>query len=177
MATRIVMDSTGAPDPRAALERIAAAVSRPKPLVGDLAWTRLTRWREMLSQVFENRRNLERLAGTAHLLIGDGGAVTTRALYFGAWVKDGLEALGARVSVRIARAPGTFIELTVDGFTVRLERQDERLVTTIDNVSDCTSLPGATDYLLMREELGIMRRDPVFEKTLLSAVQLAYATE
>ena len=26
-------------------------------MLGDLAWTMMTRWREMLSQVFENQRN------------------------------------------------------------------------------------------------------------------------
>ena len=178
LATRIIVDSGAFPDPVAALQWLDEAVKRPRPLMADLAWTRLTRWRETLSQVFENRQNLARLAGTVQVLIGDTGAVATRALYFGAWVKDGLESLGAMVpTIRIVRSPMPFIELATDGFKVRLEREDERLITTIDSVAHCTSLPLPTDYLLLREELGIMRRDPVFEKTLSSATRVAYATE
>ena len=42
------------------------------------------------------------------------------------------------------------------------------------NSRNCTNLPRPTDYLLMREELGIVRRDAVFERTLASAARLAY---
>ena len=111
--------------------------------------------------------------------MGDGGAVTTRALYFAAWAKDGLESLGAPVSVSISTSggAGTFIEIECDGLFVRLERWEQRMVTTINSVSQCTNLPAPSDYLLMREELAIARRDPVFEKTLVSAARLAYATD
>jgi hypothetical protein len=50
-------------------------------------------------------------------------------------------------------------------------------VTTLDGVSQCSNMPVPSDYSLVREELGIVRRDPVFEKTLASAARLAYATE
>jgi hypothetical protein len=33
-------------------------------------------------------------------------------------------------------------------------------------------LPEATDYLAMREELGILRRDPVFDAALKAAAKL-----
>jgi hypothetical protein len=48
------------------------------------------------------------------------------------------------------------------------------MVVTLNGQSQCTNLPQPTDYLLMREELGIVRHDPVFEKTLASAAQLAH---
>ena len=35
------------------------------------------------------------------------------------------------------------------------------------------NLPRPTDYLLMREELGIVRRDAIFERTLARAARLA----
>jgi len=177
MATRVVMDSIGFATPGAAFDWLKAALSRRWPLVGDLAWTHLTRWREMLSQVFENRQNLARLADEAKIRVCDGGQVTTRALYLAAWVKDGLESLGSHASVSISREKATFAEISSGDFTLRWERQDERLVTTLDGVSQCTNMPVPSDYSLVREELGIVRRDPVFEKTLASAARLAYATE
>ena len=51
------------------------------------------------------------------------------------------------------------------------------MVVTLNGASQCTNLPQPTDYLLMREELGIVRHDPVFERTLASAAALAYPTE
>src|SRR5262249_26256813 len=56
MAQKLILDSAALPDARAGLKRLADA-SRGM-LLGDLAWTRLTRWREMLSQVFENKQYL-----------------------------------------------------------------------------------------------------------------------
>ena len=38
------------------------------------------------------------------------------------------------------------------------------MVVTLNGTSQCTNLPQPTDYLLMREELGIVRHDPVFER-------------
>jgi len=177
MATRVIVDSGAWADPGAALEWVAQAVARPAPLIGGLAWTHLTRWREMLSQIFENEENLARLSGAVKLRVADSSAVTTRALYCAAWVKDGLESAGARVAVSIAKGAEPFLELNCGGFTVRLEGGERRLITTVDGVSQCTNLPAPTDYLLLREELTIMRRDPVFERTVASASRLAYATE
>ena len=65
------------------------------------------------------------------------------------------------------------LELSGGAFRVELSRQDERLVTVVNEQTNCTNLPRPTDYLLMREELGIVRRDSVFEGTLASAARLA----
>ena len=69
------------------------------------------------------------------------------------------------------------MELAGDGFRVELARREDRLVITVDDAENCTNLPQPSDYLLMREELGIVRRDAVFERTLASAARLAYATD
>jgi glucose-6-phosphate dehydrogenase assembly protein OpcA len=177
MATRLVVDSQTFPNADAALRWLTSAVVESRPPIGDLAWTRLTRWREMLAQVFENRQNLARLGTAARVRVSDGGPASVRALYFAAWVKDALESLGAQVSVTLSRESATFVEVASGDFAVRLGRQGERLVMTVDGGEQCTSLPTPTDYLLMREELGIVRRDAVFESTLASAARLVYATE
>jgi hypothetical protein len=69
------------------------------------------------------------------------------------------------------------VELSGPEFHVQLARQEQRLVVTVNTLSNCTNLPQPSDYLLMREELGIVRKDAVFEKTLASAAGLAYATD
>jgi hypothetical protein len=68
------------------------------------------------------------------------------------------------------------VELTGGDFRVSLERHDDRLTIQAGGLSHCTNLSQPTDYLLMREELGIVRRDPVFERTLASAARLAAAS-
>ena len=60
--------------------------------------------------------------------------------------------------------------------TAGLRREDDRLVVTVDQLSNCTHLSPPTDYLLMREELGIHRRDPIFERTLSTAARLAVSS-
>src|SRR5205085_3415077 len=53
IATKTVIDSEIFGDARAALARLSSAAAGGT-LLGDLAWTRLTRWREMIDQIFEN---------------------------------------------------------------------------------------------------------------------------
>jgi glucose-6-phosphate dehydrogenase assembly protein OpcA len=177
MATRVIVNSTGFADPGTAMDWLTVAVAQRQPLIGDLAWTDLTQWREMLAQVFENRQNLARLSGTARIRVSDRGSVPTRALYFAAWLKDAVASLGVRPTVTVGREATLSIELSSGDFSFRLERQGENLVTAMNGVQKCTSLSSSNDYLLMREELGVVTRDAVFEKTLASAARLAYATE
>jgi glucose-6-phosphate dehydrogenase assembly protein OpcA len=53
-AGRIILDSFRSANPAEALQAIAEEGSRSHTLVADLSWTRLTRWRSLLAQVFEN---------------------------------------------------------------------------------------------------------------------------
>jgi len=180
MVTRVVVDSGGSAhggDGRAMLQRLAAEVERDVAM-GDLAWTRLTRWREMLALVFENQKNLERLHGMVQVGVRSGTtAISTTALYMAAWVKDALETAGLAASVTIGTSEAGSIELISEGLEVRVERRDNRMVTTVDGLAQCTKLPAPSDYSLMREELRITARDPIFEKALASAARLAYATD
>src|SRR5579864_2899613 len=169
MASKVVLDTADWPDAQAAIQRIAALAARGVR-VADLSWTRLTRWREMLSQVFENRKYAARLPAISRVRVIYGGAArAVAASYMGAWVVDALAAAGVRAALTLepdANVPaGQFstVELSGAGFHVELARQQERLVTTVDGLSHCTGLPHATDCRLLREELRIVRQDPVFE--------------
>src|ERR1700674_5120373 len=54
VAHKVVLDAAQFPDPVELLRQIAEH-SRQGHVFGDLAWTRLMRWRELVSQIFENR--------------------------------------------------------------------------------------------------------------------------
>jgi glucose-6-phosphate dehydrogenase assembly protein OpcA len=177
MAGKVVLDTSALPDAKAALKRLSDAAGRGV-LLGDLAWTRLTRWREMLSQVFENRERLAQLPGISRVRVLYSGSYETAAWYLAAWLADTLQGAGAKASAAITSGEGPLrIELEGSGLRVALERQDGRLVVMVNEISQCTSLPPPSEYLVMREELGIVRTDPVFERTLASAARLAYATD
>jgi glucose-6-phosphate dehydrogenase assembly protein OpcA len=177
MARKVVLDSSALPDPKSALKRFAAAVDRGV-LLGDLAWTRLTRWREMLSQVFENRERLMQLPGVSRVRVTYSGSYETAAWYMAAWLAGPLRSAGANAAAEVSPGEGTLrVELEGADLRVVLERRDDRLVVTVNELSHCTSLPQPSDYLVMREELGIVRHDPVYSRTLAAAVRLAYATD
>jgi glucose-6-phosphate dehydrogenase assembly protein OpcA len=176
MARRVLVDSGALPDAPAVVRRLADEAARGM-LLGDLAWTRLSRWRQSLAQIFEDPHNTGCLAGSARITVCDAGAITTRALYMAAWMAAALEAAGVSPAVRIrTSAQPTFAELECGSFHVRLERQDGHLTAIVNGLSQWTLMPKPDDYLLLREELGIVNHDPVFEKTLASAARFSYST-
>ncbi|HXK03061.1 MAG TPA: glucose-6-phosphate dehydrogenase assembly protein OpcA [Verrucomicrobiae bacterium] len=169
VATKAIFDSAAVPDdPAEALQRLSA-LRQTGLLVGDLAWTRLTRWRESLSRFFENRDYLARLSAIRTVRVAFPFDLATSGWYLAAWAGN---ALGAVPSVE-AGAPALRLDLSSPDFSISLTREDDRLITTVDGKSTCASLSAPTAYLLMREELGIVRSDPVFDKTLASAARLA----
>jgi glucose-6-phosphate dehydrogenase assembly protein OpcA len=179
MATKVVVDSAAFADAKRTL-RLLAEMARGGILLGDLAWTRLTRWREMLARLFENRNYLAKLARISGVRVTYYGEFATSAWYMGAWVADALRDAGVSAQVVVGTGsgpPSLSVELAGGGFRVELVRQQDRLIITVDNAENCTNLPQPGDCLLMREELGIVRRDAVFERTLASAARLAYATD
>jgi len=178
MAQRVIFDSADLPDPRTALRRIAARAAQGV-LVGDFSWTRLTRWRELLSQMFENRQNLAELQRVDKVTVTANGEPPVSAWYLGAWVMDALASAGIHAEFQMVRQgedqPGKLrsIELSGDGFSAEMERRSARLIVTVGGVAYCNNLPAITEYALMAEELRVVGRDAVFEKALASAQRLA----
>ena len=170
LAHKLIVDSKGMGD--GGVRTVADLAAHG--LVADLSWTRLTRWRGMLAQMFENRDNLAHLGRVERVTVdfaGEGPAVNR---YMGAWILDALQDVGICPKLA-AGGSGSAVPVVLEGAGFRLEmsRQEDRMVVSLNDLSNCTSLSPATDYLLMRQELGILRRDPVFERTLASAVRLA----
>jgi len=177
-ATKVLLDTADWPDARASVRKLAALAARGLTL-GDFSWTRLTRWREMLSQVFENPRYRGRLSEISRVRVVFGGAsVTALALYMAAWLVDALATAGVRAELTVEPDPSfsagqlSRVELVGPGFGVELARQQERLVVTVDGLSQCTKLSTGSDYVLASEELEILRRDPLFERALAAAARL-----
>ena len=174
LAARVIVDSSRCSDPKAAIATISGLARSIR--LGDLSWTRLTRWREMVAEVFDNPGYAGRITRIARVRVTYGGAEAPAAAYYmAAWLADSLRRAGARAEVALAEEQGAetgrlqAVELSGDGLLVSLRRLRETLITTADGSSRCIDLPAATDRLLMEEELDIVRADPVFERTLAAA--------
>jgi glucose-6-phosphate dehydrogenase assembly protein OpcA len=188
IASKVVLDSSAMGGAADILDRLDR-VTRSGRLLADLAWTRMTRWRQMVAQIFENRSYLARLAGIQQVRIGFGGsAPPSSAYYLGAWLLDCLQGAGAkaslkwdqaekaakgelvRVELNAAESDGLHVSIAVSGDPER--RCAEVRVNTLENR---TVFAPDNDYTLLRQELSIPRRDPVFEQALARAARLARA--
>lgn len=176
LASKLVLDSASFASATSAIRRMASSQQHESG-TSDLAWTRLSRWREMLARVFENRVYLARLKEITDITVTWGDGFESAAWYLAAWAQNALADAGVNAKLSVVHASGTIcIDLTGGTFRAGLRREDDRLVVTVDQLSNCTHLPPPTDYLLMREELGIHRRDPIFERTLSTAARLAVSS-
>ena len=181
IASKTIVDSASFPDRKTALP-LLVEMAHGQTVLGDLSWTLLTRWREMLSGVFESRECLARLPEIASVVVAFGGErPPVFAWYMGAWVANALADAGVHACLTWQPRPelagrALRVELSGGDFRVSLERNDDRLTIRAGALSHCTNLSQPTDYLLMHEELGIVRRDPIFDRTLASAARLAAAS-
>jgi glucose-6-phosphate dehydrogenase assembly protein OpcA len=186
IAHKLVLDSSAFPDPAG----ILAQIRDGGKVVGDLAWTRLTRVRELISQIFETRDYLARLPGVNQLKVTFGGSTPpTGAYYLAAWVLDCLEKADAHPRIewaatggpagRISRVElmgpadaGLRVSISIAG-----DRDRQCAEVQIDSLPTHTAFPPDNDYVLLREELSIPTRDPVYERTLGRAAKLAGETK
>ena len=180
MAQRVIVDGKEVPAVREALALIAG-IAANGTRVADLSWTRLTRWRAVLSQVFENRQNLAELPRISKVTVTTNGEPPLSACYFGAWVMDVLGDIGVHPEFHLERSGGDSsgephsIELAAPGWSAELSKSDGRLIVTVGGLSQCNPLRPATDFSLMEEELRITGRDAVFERAFASAQRLCGA--
>jgi hypothetical protein len=175
LATRVIIDSAQWPDAKTAIRNVHELARTVR--TGDLAWTRLTWWREMVSQVFEMGNYARRIPEITRVLVTCGATAPVEAYYMAAWLSDSLARAGGHAEIEINELGGgdnflKAVELTAEGFLVSLTRLRNTLVMRVDGVSRCISLPPERDDLLMNKELDILRADPVFERTLAAASRL-----
>lgn len=177
-AGKAIVDVASLPDPVTALDCISGLAALGAR-VADLSWTTLTRWRETLARVFENKEYLARLPEISQVRVSHPGPrPPATAWYLAAWLLDCLRAAGANPALEMPQEPGIEagslrVELSGPGFAVSLRRCGDCLVAAVGGLESRTSLPVSTDHSLMREELAIAGADPVFERALAAAARLA----
>ncbi len=174
LARSIVLDSAGLPSASDALSAMETARSTGWR-IKDLSWTRLTRRREIVAQIFEKPATRERRI-TNILVRHAGTEIPVQAWYAAAWLTARLP--GAKLAFEPSdRILNNGLQgLIFEGPDVRisiLPADEAALEVHMDSVSSRVVLPEMAEWRLVEEELSILSNDPVFEATLKLACQLA----
>jgi len=169
LADKIIFDTFDAPDAAGALTYMRALQTAGRR-VGDLNWTRLSGWREVIAHLFDDVALDPDAVTSANVSYG-GGRLTTSALYIAAWIRSALP--GAPVIVDAVNAPAwepgglVSVEFTSASDRLALRRAEGDCVeVTGAGRNYHSALPPVNVEELMREELGLLGRDPVYERVL-----------
>jgi len=162
LVNKIILDSDSFDDRNRAYAFVADMNRRGTNLV-DLAWTRLTHWRQMVAQMFDDERYrpyLEKVRKVSIVRGGDG----VGARYLASWFRRALPR--AQVRFEPANSPGlSAIELSGEGIVASIALEDgSSAVTKINEVTGRRAMPASTEQALLREELSILGVDPVFRR-------------
>jgi glucose-6-phosphate dehydrogenase assembly protein OpcA len=186
-ATKLLLDSSVAPDPARALAELVAQ-RRAGQRLADLAWTRLTRWRELIAQIFENPGYagcIPHMAGAALELSGP--APPAQAFYLAAWIAACVRDAGGNVTCRFepgpaGGAPGVsgvrleFAGASARDVSIRMGAPGTAEIR-VDGLENRTVFEAPNEYSLLREELSIGGPDPVWERIAGDAAKLARGSE
>jgi glucose-6-phosphate dehydrogenase assembly protein OpcA len=179
LAGKIILDGALFPDAAAALRHMQKTVDAGRAL-GDLSWTRMTPWRELIARVFDNRDCLANLSQVSRVQVkypSTQGGPSVAALYLAAWLRAGIEAAGSRPDLRLEPGSEMRVEIAAGGLSFSLSQSEGQCAEVrINDIVSRTRLRTASECELLREELSIPGRDPVFEKTLADAVRLALSS-
>jgi hypothetical protein len=165
MAGKVILDSAALAD----FTQVAEMSKRFR--LADLAWTRATRWRELIAQIFENRCHLEKLPSLKRArVVYTREAPSVSAFYLAAWLER-------EETVWERGTHNSLVLETADGKPYMAIRMTEDTMAEVEvgGLVTKTVFQKSTDYTLLREELSIPGRDPIFEKVLPRAIALAQA--
>jgi glucose-6-phosphate dehydrogenase assembly protein OpcA len=173
LANKVVVDTQGLP--AAAAIAAVADLRAQKRTVADLEWTRLTKWREPISQIFENpsRRNCYskfRAVEIAH----SGEEPSAAAFYAGAWFSAPYKAQVSFIK-EDGYGPGLHrITLRADSEQIVFERTgpDCMSLHSTNGQKRSYTYEQPSDHSLMTEELAILGSDPAFDSAYARAQEL-----
>jgi glucose-6-phosphate dehydrogenase assembly protein OpcA len=171
LADKLIFDTADAPDSAGALAYLRSLQTAGRR-VADLNWTRLSGWREVIAHLFDDATVQADAVESVNISYG-GGRLTTSALYMASLIRSAIP--GAPVIVDAvnspAREPGGLVSIEFSSASDHLTlcRAEGDCVHVTGTGRDYYStLPPARVEDLMREELGILGRDPVYERVLAS---------
>ncbi len=162
LANKVVMDSDTFNDPVRGFGFVAD-MNRRGTNVMDLAWTRLTPWREMVWQIFEDERNRPYLEKIATVTIVHSGA-SIQVKYLTNWFQHALpEAEVHFETVTNGASRIRQIRFDAPGFAATIEIENgTSAVLNVNGLTQRLAVPETTERSLIGQELSIVGVDPVF---------------
>jgi len=167
LANKIIFNTRAVRHPTSAIEFLRR-MRKDGRQVADLAWTRLTGWREAVAHLMDACDGGWLAAASGAVRIEYGGERPgTRSLYFARWIERALP--GANVTLVPVVGEAGLHSVVFAGCgaetSVRLGEGSTLEVRTAERGYSAV-LPPDSEECLMREELSILGRDPVFERVL-----------
>lgn len=182
LADKAIFDST-LTAPARGLSRLRVLRSSGRR-VGDLAWTRLTFWRETIAQAWGDGTLREVTGSGCKVTVTHPGKIrTSGACYMTAWLERTLPGHPVKlISQDDDPSPASTPEALAGVCSVRFEGASCRVeLAAADGALELRTRsstvrspePAQTEYALMREELGVLDGDRKFEAALPRAADLA----
>lgn len=164
LANKVVIDTRGF-GAKAALQVLAGLREKGRT-VADLEWTRLTRWRAPIAQIFDNPARQNRYSQFTHIEVAHtGDELPAAALYVGAWFSAPYRANVSFVKEK-GFGPGLQrITLRADAEEIVFERTgaDCMILRSTNGQKRSYTYEEPADERLMTEELAILGSDPAFD--------------
>ena len=165
LADKIIVDSSRFNDPEEGLAYVRE-FPRKNMNAADLEWTRLTPWRESVAHIFEDERNLRFLKSIRQIRISHSGLnPPVSARYLASWFRRTLPSSVELSFQEAAGQPASRIRgIAMDGpdFSASIALEGSTAVLTINQLTRRTAFPACDDCSLLREELSILGKDPIF---------------
>lgn len=170
LADKVILDTRAHPDPDATVRAMDAQL-RAGQLVGDITWTRLTRWRQTISAAFERadcRSFFDSLTKVEIFYTHQPEPIAGR--YLRAWLQS---ILGAKFPVALTHAPEAEgcswqireVRFSCPQSSLSIERPEKGMAEIhVENFHSRAHFESINEAELVREEISILGRDPVFAK-------------
>lgn len=175
LANKVVVDTQGLGGSAAA--QVVSALRTKGRTVADLEWTRLTKWRQPIAQIFDNPARQNRYSQFHTVEIAySGDQLPACALYAGAWFSAPYKAKVSFVK-EDGYGPGlNRITLHADAEEIIFERsgRDCMELRSTNGQQRSYTYQEPTDEALMTEELAILGSDPAFESAFNRAAELLH---
>jgi glucose-6-phosphate dehydrogenase assembly protein OpcA len=171
LVNKVILDSYGMHESLRALTYLSSLKSNGL-LRADLAWSRLTPWRETIARIFDQPGRVRMIYDLSEVqILYKHDDEPAAAYYLAAWF---MHVLGASVKLKIAPGVGPqFASIARVGIIgPRIEASVELIDTSTVEVrvngerEQVNVYPPMTEYEALRQELAIVGRDPVFEDVL-----------
>ncbi|MEZ5352249.1 MAG: glucose-6-phosphate dehydrogenase assembly protein OpcA [Bryobacteraceae bacterium] len=180
-ADKLIVDSAETGSPAAQLAWIHSLLG-PDHQVADLAWTRLTRWRESIAQVFDEPEGLAHIGSIDRVRIGfEGHCAPMASVYLSAWLEKSLGrplTISASCGDPSGRTRVNSVELMGDSICYSIKVGADRSVQVHGAFREARTLfPRLGDYELLREELSVLGPDPIYDAVLALAPGMARRLE